>query len=81
MTASIIRSDHVVPREGRVTLRAYAASWRTTLVGRPATLSMVDNALDRHIMPKLGGRSLATLRRSDVQGLVIGVSEPLGAAG
>ena len=81
MTASIIRGDHVVPREGRVTLRAFADSWRTTLVRPPATLSMVDNALDRHILPKLGGRSLAALRRSDVQGLVRGVSETLGPAG
>jgi integrase len=77
VTASVVRGDYVDPREGRVTLRAYAAGWRKTLVGRPATLSIVDNALDRHILPKLGDRSLTTLRRSDVQGLVKGVSETL----
>jgi hypothetical protein len=66
VTASIARGDYVDPREGRVTLRAYAASWRKTLVGRPATISIVDNALDRHILPKLGDRSLATLGRTDV---------------
>lgn len=77
VTASIVRGDYVDPREGRITLRADAGGWRKTLVGRPATLSIVDNALDRHILPKLGDRSLATLRRSDVQGLVKGVSETL----
>lgn len=70
VTASIVRGDYVDPREARVSLRTYAASWRRTLVGRPATLSIVDNALDRHILPRLGDRSLASLRRSDVQGLV-----------
>jgi integrase len=76
-TASIVRGDYVDPREGRITLRAYAAGWRQTLVGRPATLSIVDNALDRHILPKLGERSVSSLRRSDVQGLVKGVAETL----
>jgi integrase len=77
VTASVVRGDYVDPREGRVTLRAYAASWRQTLVARPATLSIVDNALDRHILPGLGDRAVSSLRRSDVQGLVKGVSEVL----
>jgi integrase len=77
VTASIVRGDYVDPREGRVTLRAYAANWRGTLVGRPATLSIVDNALDRHILPRLGDRFVSSLRRSDVQGLVKSVSESL----
>lgn len=77
VTASIVRGDYVDPREGRVTLRSYASIWRGTLVGRPATLSIVDNALDKHILPRLGDRSVASLRRSDVQGLVKSVSESL----
>jgi integrase len=77
VTASIVRGDYVDPREGRVTLRTYAGGWRKTLVGRPATLSIVDNALDRHILPKLGNRPVSSLRRTDVQGLIKGVSETL----
>ena len=77
VTASVVRGDYVDPREGRVTLRTYAASWRKTLVGRPATLSIVDVALDRHILPRLGDRAVSSLRRSEVQGLVKGVSETL----
>lgn len=70
VTASVVRGDYVDPRAGKVTLAAYAAGWRQTLVARPATLSIVDNALQLHILPRLGSRPMVSLRRSDVQGLV-----------
>jgi integrase len=77
VTASVVRGDYVDPRAGRVTLRQYATGWQASHVGRDATASIIDNALRVHILPALGDRTVASLRRSDVQGLVKRVSETL----
>lgn len=77
VTAGLVRGDYVDPRAGKVTFAAYAAGWRSSLVARPATLSIVDNALDLHILPQLGSRPMVSLRRSDVQGVVKAASDRL----
>lgn len=70
VTASVVSGTYVDPKAGRVTLEAYAKQWRATLVHRDNYLRIIDNALDLHIVPRLGGRRIASLRRSDAQGLV-----------
>lgn len=65
------------PRSGKITLAAYAAAWQSTQVGRKATARIVDNALRVHILPVLGPRSLSSLTRSDMQGLVKALSGSL----
>lgn len=73
-TAAVVRGDHVDPRAGRITLRAYAAGWESSRVGRAATARIVDNALRVHVLPALGDRPVSALRRSDVQALVKALS-------
>src|SRR4051812_46153536 len=77
VTAAIVTGQYVDPRAGRVTLRAYAASWQAAQVGRPNTVRITDNALRLHVLPRLGDRPIGTIRRSDVQALVKACSERL----
>lgn len=77
VTASVVRGDYVDPRAGAVTLAEYAGRWQASHVSRDNTARIADNALRVHVLPVLGDRSLSTLRRSDVQGLMRALSDHL----
>jgi len=77
VNASVLTGAYVDPKAGRITLRDYATTWQASHVGRDHTASNIDVALRRHILPALGERPVATLRRSDVQGLVKALSATL----
>jgi len=77
VTASVVTGQYVSPKAGRVTLAQFAAGWQASSLGRPATRSITDNALRLHLLPVLGSRPLASIRHSDVQALVKGLSETL----
>lgn len=77
VTAALVTGDYIDPRAGRVTLETYAADWQASHVGGEAAARIVDNALRLHILPALGSRPLAALRRSHVQGVVKVLSEQL----
>jgi integrase len=69
--AALDRGEHVDPRAGRVRLADYAAAWLGNQVHlRDATRRQYEGALRLRIVPVLGDRPLATIRRSDVQSLV-----------
>jgi integrase len=70
VTAAVATGTYVDPKNNRVTLREYATEWQASHLGRAATQRIVDNALRLHILPRLGDRTIASLRRSDAQSLV-----------
>jgi integrase len=70
VTASVVRGDYVDPSAGKVTVKAYAARWEAVQVSSEGTKRIVDNALRLHLVPALGERPMASVRRSDVQGFV-----------
>jgi integrase len=69
-TSRIVRGEWADPRAGRELLSAYATRWQSIQVSSPGTARIIDNALRRHILPRLGSRQLANIRRSDVQAFV-----------
>lgn len=77
ITASVVRGDYVDPKAGAVTLADHAGRWQASHVSRDNTARIADNALRVHVLPVLGDRPLATLRRSDVQGLIRALSDHL----
>jgi integrase len=74
------RGDWVDPRSGQVTLRAYAEAWREIQVHRRSTGAQVETNLRLHLYPQLGDRALASLRPSEVQAWVKGLSVVLAPA-
>jgi integrase len=69
--AALDRGEHIDPRAGRVRFADYAATWMENQVHlRDATRRQYEGALRLRILPTLGSRPLATIRRSDVQSLV-----------
>jgi len=77
VTATLVTGMYVDPRAGRVTVRQYAQAWEESQVVSDGTARIIDNALRVHILPALGDRQMATILRSDVQGLVKRLSETL----
>jgi integrase len=69
--AALDRGEHIDPRAGRVRFADYAAAWLGNQVHlRDATRRQYEGALRLRIVPVLGDRPLATIRRSDIQSLV-----------
>ena len=69
--AALDRGEHVDPQAGRIRLADYAATWLANQVHlREETRRGYESAIRLHVVPAFGSRSLASVRRSDVQSLV-----------
>ncbi len=77
VTAAVVTGQYVDPKAGRLTLRTYSGRWQANQIGGDATTRIVDNALRIHILPVLGNKKLNSIRPSDVQALVKGLSAHL----
>ncbi len=77
VTAAVVTGQYVDPKLGKKTLSTYAREWQKTQVASEATARIVDNALRLHIEPLLGRKPIASVRKSDVQGLVKALSAHL----
>jgi hypothetical protein len=77
VTTSMITGQYVAPTAGRITVAQYARQWQASQVGRPNTARILDQSVRLHLLPVLGSRPMASLRRSDIQGLVKAWSEAL----
>ncbi|MEE1812981.1 tyrosine-type recombinase/integrase [Streptomyces sp. BE133] len=78
VTASIVTGQYVDPRAGRITFGRYAKKWEESLIASEAGERITDNALRLHLVPALGSRAMAAIRRNDIQVLFKNLSELLG---
>lgn len=69
--ADLARGTYVDPAAGKVTLADYAAQWTARMgpTWRVSTAASITNSLARHVLPVLGHRPVASLRRADVEAL------------
>jgi integrase len=70
MESSKLKGSYVDPAAGKVTFKTYAEAWRKRQVHRPSTAAQVETYMRLHAYPMIGSRPLASLRPSDIQGLV-----------
>ncbi|BCM69419.1 hypothetical protein EASAB2608_04753 [Streptomyces sp. EAS-AB2608] len=78
VTTSIVTGQYVDPRAGRISFAKYAERWEESLIAGEAAERITDNALRLHLVPALGSRAMAAIRRNDIQVLFKGLSEQLG---
>ncbi len=71
---------YVDPAGGRTLFRDYAEQWRTAQVHRPTTAAAVETFLRLHAYPKLGGRPIGSIRRSEIQAWVKALTGVLAPA-
>ena len=72
---------YIDPHAGRVTVREYGQQWRVSqLQHAVSTARDVEGALRVHLYPALGDRPIGSVRPSDVQGWVAGLTKTLGPA-
>jgi len=79
-TASVVTGQYVDPKAGKVTVREYAVQWQAAQVWREKTARRVAADLRLHIFPVIGDRPLASVRQSEIQGLVKGLSTKLAGS-
>jgi hypothetical protein len=63
----ILVGAYVNPSAGLVTLDQYATEWLGRRTWRPSTRDRVERELRLHIVPPLGDRPLASLRRAHIE--------------
>lgn len=68
--ADMLRGAWVDPAAGKATLREFATTWLGQQQWRTSTRHAVENTVNTHLIPALGQRQLASLRRSDLQTFV-----------
>ena len=73
----LARGVYIDPDAGNVTFKEYAEAWRTMQVHRASTATSVEQQLRLHVYPTIGDRPLSSVRPSDIQALVRGLSEHL----
>ncbi len=70
---------YIDPHAGRVTVREFGQQWRVSqLQHAVSTARDVEGALRVHLYPALGDRPIGSVRPSDVQGWVAGLTKTLG---
>jgi integrase len=65
---------YIDPKAGKTTFGDFARSWQAAQVHRPTTAAAVDSALRNHIFPTFEERAVASIRPSEVQARVKGIS-------
>lgn len=68
--ADLSRGTYIDPAGGKVLLRDYVATWKTTQVVRGTTAELVDSHLRTWVLPFLGGRRIGSLRAVDIRAFV-----------
>jgi integrase len=74
VTASVVTGMYVDPAAGKVTVKTYAETWAAAQPWRPKTRSRVDGTIRNHLVPKLGDRPIGSVRTSDVQAILSGLT-------
>lgn len=72
--ANLLTGRYVDPRAGRITFEEYAEKWRSGQPHRPSTASLYERLLRLHAYPVLGHRALSSVRRSEIQAWVAGMT-------
>lgn len=70
VTTSVLTGQYVDPRAAQITFRAYAESWLSAQIHRPATADLYRGHLMRHAFPAFGDVPLNAIRATTVQGWV-----------
>jgi integrase len=68
---------YVDPKAGQVTVREYAELWREAQPHRPKTVARVRTELHKHVYPTIGERPIGSVRPSEVQAFITGLSASL----
>lgn len=71
MENSVRSGSYIDPRHGQQTFREYAEKWRANQIHhRESTTKLADSSLRLHAYPVIGDKSMAAIRRADVQAVV-----------
>jgi integrase len=70
----LLSGTYTPPSAGQITVQAYAADWTSRRSWAPATHDRIERELRVHILPKLGNRPLASLRRSHIEEWATGLA-------
>jgi integrase len=65
------------PKRGQITVRAYATDWLEHQIIAESTRRNYESFIRLHLLPRLGDKQLATVKRKDIEGLVAALNQKL----
>lgn len=80
VNADISRGKYVDPKAGTVTVKDYADSWRAQQIHDPSTQAGVERFFRLHVLPHIGGKTMAEVKRTTLQAWVKGRSDEMAAS-
>lgn len=80
VTTAVVTGQYVDPKAARVTFGDYCKRWQQAQVHRPSTRAQVETHLRRHVLPMFGARQLGSVRPSEIQAWVRGLTDALAPA-
>jgi len=78
--SALRRGAWIDPAAGKITFGDFARSWQAAQVHRPTTAAAIDSHLRTHAFPTFEARPVASIRPSEVQAWVRGISGQLSPA-
>lgn len=72
--ADTLRGTYVDVNAGKIAFRIYADQWRTAQVHRESTQAHIETHLRKHVYPVFGDRQLGSIRPSEIQAWVRGLT-------
>lgn len=64
---SKLKGEYIDPKAGRITVKAFYEVWSARQPWRDSSRLSIESLFENHVLPKLGGRPLNTLRRGDIE--------------
>ncbi|WP_086846933.1 tyrosine-type recombinase/integrase [Amycolatopsis kentuckyensis] len=80
VNADISRGKYIDPRAGQVTVAEYAEKWRAAQIHDGSTAAGVERFFRLHVLPTLGNKAMAELKRSTLQTWVKGRADQMAAS-
>jgi len=78
--AELHEGKWIDPNAGQVTFRVWAEEWRARQQHRPSTATTVEGHLRNHVYPVIGERPLLSIKPSQIEALVMGLTKKLAAS-
>jgi integrase len=75
---SKLTGSYVDPTAGKVTFKTYAERWRLNQFHRKGTEAQIETNLRLHVYPRIGHRSISSIRQTEIQSLVKGMIDGEG---
>ncbi|MFF6847969.1 tyrosine-type recombinase/integrase [Streptomyces antimycoticus] len=80
MESDKVQGAYIDPDAGKITVRAYVEDWLERRVVSDSTLANYRGFIDKHLVPRLGRKTITGVTKRDIEHFVAAISKELAAS-